>query len=141
LTADSRSDGAGKIAVLIVEGDARVRHGIRSLIELFPELDVLGEVASARAALDFVANAPASVVIVDLEPSAAAEDLQIVRALSQKGCSVVAMSVRSGLRSASLAAGAVAFVEKDERGAAGLVEAMRAAASELNPSPDRHDSP
>ena len=111
------------------------------MIELFPELVVSGEVASARAALDFVTNAPASVVIVDLEPSTADEELQIVGALSQQGCSVVAMSVRSGLRSASLAAGAVAFVEKDERGAAGLVEAMQAATSELNSSPDRHDSP
>ena len=141
MTAGSGSDDAGKIAVLIVEGDARVRHGIRSVIELVPELDVLGEVASARAALDFVTNAPASVVIMELQPSAAAEDLQIVGALSRKGCSVVAMSVRSGLRSASLAAGAVAFVEKDERGAAGLVEAIRAATSGLHPTPDRHDSP
>jgi DNA-binding NarL/FixJ family response regulator len=141
VAAGPRSDGAGKIAVFIVEGDARVRRGIRSVIELFPELVVLGEVGSARAALDFVANAPASVVIVDLQPSTADEDLQIVGTLSQQGCSVVAMSVRSGLGSASLAAGAVAFVEKDERGAAGLVEAMHAATSELHPSPDRHDSP
>jgi DNA-binding NarL/FixJ family response regulator len=140
LTAGSRSDGAGKIAVLIAEGDARVRHGLRSVIESFPNLVVLGEVASARAALDFVANSPASVVIVELEPSAAAGDLQIVRALSQQGCLVIAMSVRSGLRSSSLAAGAVSFVEKDERGAAGLVEAMRAAAAEVNLSQDPDDS-
>ncbi len=135
MTADPRSDGAGKIAVLIVESDARVRRGIRLVIESFPHLEVAGEVPSAEAALGFVANAPVGVVIVNLEPSTTAEGLEIVRELSRKGCSVVAMSVRSGLGSPAFAAGAVAFVEKDERGAAGVEEAMRAASSGLSSSP------
>jgi DNA-binding NtrC family response regulator len=38
--------------------------------------------------------------------------LALVRSLQRPGCEVVAMSVRSGLRAAARAAGAVAFVEK-----------------------------
>ena len=139
MTARPRSDGAGKFAVFIVEGDGRVRRGIRSIIESFPNLEVVEEAVSARAALELVEHAPGSVVIVDLDPSRAAEDLQMVRELRRKGCSVVAMSGRSGLGAAALAAGAVAFVQKDERGAARLVDAIHAAAIELKQSPNRND--
>ena len=122
---------AGKIRVLVVEGDARVRLGVRSVVESFPDLQVVGEASSARAALELVVNTPAEVVIVDLELPSAAESLKLVRELSRNGRSVLAMSIRSGLGRAALAAGAVCFVEKDEHGAAGLVEAIRAAASHI----------
>jgi DNA-binding NarL/FixJ family response regulator len=122
---------AGKIRVLIVEGDARVRLGVRALVESFPDLQVVGEASSARVALELVDNAPADVVIVDLALPTAAEGLKLVRELSGNGRSVMAMSIRSGLGPVALAAGAVSFVEKDEHGAAGLVEAIRAAASHI----------
>jgi DNA-binding NarL/FixJ family response regulator len=137
LAAHPRSDAAGKTAVFIVEGDARVSRGIRSVIESFPDLELVGEAARPPAALAFLAPAPTSVAIVDLEPSTAADGLKVVKELSQKGCSVVAISTRSGLGSAAFAAGAVAFVEKDERGAIGLIDAVRTAANngKLPPGP------
>ena len=134
LAADSCSDGAGRIPVLIVEGDARVRRGIRSIVESFPRLELIGEWTHVQKALESVPDAPTTVVIMNVEPFTPAECLQGVGHLIQKGCSVVAMSTRSGLRAAALAAGAVAFVEMDERGAASLVDALREAAGEIHPS-------
>jgi DNA-binding NarL/FixJ family response regulator len=130
-TAGGDRSVAGKIRVLVVDGDARVRVGVRSVVESFPDLQVVGEASSARVALELVDKAPVEVVIVDLALPTAAEGLTLVRELSRNGRSVLAMSVRSGLGPAALGAGAVCFVEKDEHGAAGLVEAIRAAASHI----------
>ena len=130
-----------KVAVLVVEGDARVRLGVRSVLESFPDLQVVGEASSARAALELVVNTPAEVVIVDLELPTAAEGQELVRELSRNGHSVVAMSIRSGLGPAALAAGAVSFVEKDGHGAASLVDAIRAAASHLTDPQNRNIHP
>ena len=132
-TAGRGRGAAGKITVLVIEGDARVRHGVRSVVESLPDLQVVGEASSARAALELVVNTPADVVLVDLELPTAAEGQELVRELSRNGSSVVAMSIRSGLGPAALAAGAVSFVEKDGHGATSLVEAIRAAASHVNP--------
>ena len=134
MAADPRFDGAGRIPVLIIEGDARVRRGIRSIVESFPNLELVGEATSARAPLGSVADAPTTIAIVDVEPSAPSEGMEVVSHLTQEGCSVVAMSSRSRLGPTALAAGAVAFVEKDERGAAGLLEALREAAAKIDPS-------
>jgi DNA-binding NarL/FixJ family response regulator len=136
-TADRDRGVVGKIKVLVVEGDARVRLGVRSVVESFPDLQVVGEASSARVALELVENAPADVVIVDLALPTAAEGLKLVRELSQNGRSVLAMSFRSGLGPAALAAGAVCFVEKDEHGAASLVEAIRATASHITDPQNR----
>ena len=132
---------AGKIRVLVVAGDARVRLGVRSLVESYPDLQVVGEASSAQVALELVDNAPADLVIVDLALSTAAEGLKLVRELSRNGRSVMAMSIQSGLGPAALAAGAVFFVEKDEHGAAGLVEAMRATASHITDRQNRNIPP
>jgi DNA-binding NarL/FixJ family response regulator len=115
---------------LIVGGDARVRRGIRSIVESFPSLELVGESNDALAAFELIADRLTTVAIVDLEPFAPGDGLQIVGHLTQKGCSVVAMSSRIGLGAGALAAGAVAFVEKDERGAGGLIDALRKAAAE-----------
>jgi DNA-binding NarL/FixJ family response regulator len=132
---------AGKISVLVVEGDARVRLGVRSVVESISDLQVVGEASSARVALELVDDAAADVVIVDLSLPTAVEGLKLVRVLSRSGRSVIAMSIRSGLGLAALEAGAVSFVEKDEHGAVGLVEAIRATAGHITDPPDRDIPP
>jgi DNA-binding NarL/FixJ family response regulator len=69
-----------------------------------------------------------SVALVDVLLSDDRTGLALVRSLAQRpACAVIAMSVRSGLRHAALAAGAVAFVEKGGDIDA-LLDAIRAAA-------------
>ena len=140
-TAGRGRDAAGKVMVLVVEGDARVRLGVRSLVESFPDLQVVGEASSAPAALELVVDTPAEVVIVDVDLPTAAEGQELVRELARNGRAVIAMSIRSGLGPAALAAGAVCFVEKDEHGAASLVEAIRATASHITDPQNRSIPP
>jgi DNA-binding NarL/FixJ family response regulator len=130
-TAGGDRSVARKIRVLVIDDDARVRLGVRSVVESFPDLQVVGEASSAQVALELVDETAADVVLVDLALPTAAEGLKLVRQLSRNGPSVMAMSIRSGLGPAALGAGAVCFVEKDQHGAAGLVEAIRAAASHI----------
>jgi DNA-binding NarL/FixJ family response regulator len=70
-----------------------------------------------------------AVALVDVLLPEEVTGLALVRSLKQRpGCAVVAMSVRGGLRAAALAAGAVAFVEK-ESDIDALLNTVRTAAS------------
>ena len=133
MAADPRSEGAGRISVLLIETDARVRRGLRSVIESIPDLEVAGEASSVTTALELFAQVAPKVVVVDLELSTAGQDLELVRHLSRNGCSVVATSMRRTLAPLAMQAGAVSFVEKDERGASSLIAAVRTAANNEHP--------
>jgi len=116
------------IRLLVVENDVRVRAAIVQTIALEPDLVMVAEAGDATTALVLAGNADPAVALVDVLLPDDVTGLALVRALSQRpGCAVVAMSVRGGLRAAALAAGAVAFVEK-ERDIDGLLNTVRAAA-------------
>jgi len=119
------------IRLLVVDNDVRVRAAIVQTIALEPDLLMVAEAADARAALALAGNADPSVALVDVLLPDDVTGLALVRSLNQRaGCAVVAMSVRGGLRSAALAAGAVAFVEK-ESDIDALLDTVRAAAPHL----------
>jgi DNA-binding NarL/FixJ family response regulator len=101
------------IRVLIVDDDPRVRQAIGSTIALEADMVTVAEAADAGTALAVAEDTKPSVALVDVLLPDDVTGLALVRSLQQRpGCEVVAMSVRSGLRSAARAAGAVAFVEK-----------------------------
>jgi DNA-binding NarL/FixJ family response regulator len=103
----------GRARVLVVDDDARVRAAIGQTIALEPDLVMVADASDAPAALAWAGRTSPSVALVDVLIPDEATGMSLVRALGQRpGCAVVAMSVRSGLRPAALAAGAVAFVEK-----------------------------
>jgi DNA-binding NtrC family response regulator len=107
------SNGSGSIRVLVVEDDPRVRAAIGQTIALEADLVMVAAVADRGAAMSFAESADPSVALVDVLVPDEVDGLALVRSLSRRAdCAVVAMSVRSGLRGAALAAGAVAFVEK-----------------------------
>jgi two-component system response regulator DesR len=119
------------IRVLIVDDDARVRAAIRETIALEADLLVVGEAADAATTLAMASAADPSVALIDVLLPDESTGLGLVRSMSRKpGCSVVAMSIRSGLRRAALAAGAVAFVEKGDDIDA-LLHSVRTAAAGL----------
>jgi DNA-binding NarL/FixJ family response regulator len=100
------------IGILIVDDDPRVRQAIGSTIALEADMVTVAEAADARTALAVAEDTKPSVALVDVLLPDDVTGLALVRSLQRPGCEVVAMSVRSGLRAAALAAGAVAFVEK-----------------------------
>jgi DNA-binding NarL/FixJ family response regulator len=130
---DQASTGAcepeGPIRVLIVDDDPRVLQAIGSTIALESDMVMVAQAADARTALAVAQDTEPSVALVDVLLPDDVTGLALVRSLQQRsGCEVVAMSVRSGLRAAARAAGAVAFVEKSSDIDA-LLQAVRLAAA------------
>ncbi len=116
------------IRLLVVDDDPRVLHAIAPTIALEPDLVIVAEAADAMTALAFAESTAPSVALIDVLLPDELGGLALVRSLARRPtCSVVAMSVRGGLRHAALAAGAIAFVEKSGDIDA-VLDAVRAAA-------------
>jgi len=116
------------IRVLVVDDDGRVRAAIAQTIALEPDLVMVAEAADATTALALAELADPTVGLVDVLLPDSVSGLALVTSLNRRpGCAVVAMSVRGGLRAAALAAGAVAFVEK-ESDIDAILNTVRAAA-------------
>jgi DNA-binding NarL/FixJ family response regulator len=134
-TSTDASEPKDPIRVLIVDDDPRVLQAIGSTIALEADMVTVAEAADSRTALAVAEDTKPSVALVDVLLPDDVTGLALVRSLQQRpGCEVVAMSVRSGLRVAARAAGAVAFVEKGSDIDA-LLRAVRLAA--VSAAPDR----
>lgn len=74
--------------ILVVDGEAIVRFGLRQLFAADPELAVIGEAASARDALLIADRCPPDLVIVDVEfgrgPGGASAGPDLVRILLER---------------------------------------------------------
>jgi two-component system response regulator DesR len=115
------------IRLLVADDDARVRAALGQTIALEAGLVVVASAASAAAALVLAERTGPSVALVDVLLPDEAAGLALVHSLARRpGCAVVAISVRGGLCRAALAAGAVAFAEKDDIDT--VLAAVRAAA-------------
>ena len=111
MVASTPTGGATK-RVLVVDDDARVRRALGVLIESSTGLSVVGGASSAAEALGSDEALAPDVVLLDLLLPLAGDGLEALRALTERGRTVVALSIRASLRGPALAAGAVAFVEK-----------------------------
>lgn len=98
--------------VLVVDDDARVRQALRALITSSEGLLLAGEASSASDALRADEDLVPDVVLLDLLLPSASDGLAVIHGLVARGREVVALSIRVGLRTAALEAGAAAFVEK-----------------------------
>jgi DNA-binding NarL/FixJ family response regulator len=132
--AANRTRAAGASAqILVVDNDARVRAALCALIGSWPGISVVGEAASSSAACEADEALCPDVVVLDILLPTADAGLEVLRRLSASGRPVVALSIRDGLRTAALAAGAAAFVEK-YAGPDALLETLRDLAGV--PAPD-----
>ena len=120
-------------AVLVADDDARVRSGLREIIEYSAGAIVVGEAASARSALLLDLARRPDVVVLDLLLPRAEDGLGVLRELSARGRPVVAISVWGFLRTEALASGASAFLEKDSQMVDQLVPAICTAAADTTP--------
>ncbi len=115
------------IRLLVVDDDARVRAAIGRTIMLEPDLVLVAAARDATSALAMAAASDPAVALLDVLLPDEASGLNLIRGLARNPrCAVVAMSVRGAVRTAALAAGAVAFVEKDDVDA--LLTQVRSAA-------------
>ncbi len=91
------------------------QSGLRRLLEREPELNVVSTVSSARDLPTHVKDAQPEVLLLDweLQDLQATDLLSVLRALCRP-LKVVAFSSNRGARHAAMAAGADAFVSRDE---------------------------
>jgi DNA-binding NarL/FixJ family response regulator len=120
---------AERLAVLVVDDDARVREGLRTLIGSAADLFVAGEAATPTRTLTLDRQLGPDVVLLDLLLPRMSVGLQVLEALVGRGRPVVAISIASGLRDAVLAAGAFAFLEKGGPEVDRLADIIRLAAA------------
>jgi two-component system nitrate/nitrite response regulator NarL len=133
VTADITRTAGGRARVLVVDDDARVRRAVCALIRYSPGLAVAGEASSATETLRADDELAPDIVLLDLLLPSPDEGLDVLRRLATGGRTVVALSVREGLRTTAVAAGAAAFVEK-YAGADELLAALVKVAPAVRPA-------
>jgi DNA-binding NarL/FixJ family response regulator len=107
---------AGPIRIFIADEVDRVRQAVRDLLELQPDIVVVGDTADPTTARRLIPQAHPDVVLLDahMQGEASLPLVRAVRALAP-GVTVVlyAANPRPGEREAALAAGAAVFLAKD----------------------------
>ncbi len=101
--------------VLIADGRARVRFGLRTLLDKASDVEVVGEVEGAEDLIEEIEACCADLLLVDwglpgLENAALIETLREIC----PGIGVIVLSGHPEVRQAALQAGADAFVNKTE---------------------------
>lgn len=128
-----------KIRVMIVDDHAIVRQGLRTLLELIPDIEVAGEAANGRLAVEAVPALKPDVVLMDLKMPEM-DGITATQAICALGLNTRVIALTSFLEDESLVpaiqAGAISFLLKDVQPNE-LIEAIRAAARgevRLNPN-------
>jgi len=119
-----------KYRVLLVDDHAILRMGLRALLEIEADLDIVGEVANAEEALGAVGSLTPEIVITDLAMPGRG-GLELLAELQDR-CPAIKVLVLSAHSSeeyirASLARGALGYVLKDSSRAE-LLQAIRSVA-------------
>jgi two-component system response regulator DesR len=120
------------ITVLIADDQALVRQALAALLDLEPDLTVVGQAADAATAVQLAAERRPDVVLMDVQLSpvpGSAEDgiaatARIVAGRPQTRVIIVTTFGRPGYLQRAMAAGAVGFMVKDAP-AAQLIEGIR----------------
>src|SRR5512133_948057 len=118
-----------KIKVLIVDDHAIVRQGLRTLLELMPDIEVAGEAANGRIALDHIPSLRPDVVLMDIKMPEM-DGITATRAICQLGLGTKIIALTSFLDDTNIIpaiqAGATSFLLKDVMPNE-LIETIRAA--------------
>jgi DNA-binding NarL/FixJ family response regulator len=120
------------ITILLVDDQSIVRQGLRMKLALEPDVFVVGETASGEEALALATHLQPDVVLMDIELPLMDGIVTTakLRAVAP-GCAVVILSLYDDAKTRALAqaAGAAAFVGKQEPGETLLATIRRAARS------------
>ena len=121
-----------QMKVLIADDQPTTRRGLKALLALLPQVEVVGEAGDGRESLDLVAECRPDVVLMDVQ-------MPVMNGVEATRCikrdwpevKVIALTMYAGHRAEALAAGADAFLVKD--GAADvLAGAILAQVSDLS---------
>lgn len=105
-----------RIRVLLADDHAIVRHGLRSILESYPDIDIIGEVADGKESLASAERMRPSVIIMDLNmPRMNGIDATTIIKSRHPEIIVVGLSVNAGddNQAAMIQAGASALLPKE----------------------------
>lgn len=99
--------------VLIVDDQTQTREGLKALLATAPPVQVVGEAADGREAIDLIEVRQPDVVLMDacMPVMGGLEATRLIRA-RWPAVRVIVLTVHTGLRAEALAAGADAFLVK-----------------------------
>jgi DNA-binding NarL/FixJ family response regulator len=99
--------------VLIADDSARARAGLRALLDLQPELLVVGEAGTGLEALHLIAEQQPDIVLIDIQMPGI-DGLQATRLIKERWPSIliVVLTMYAVEQAAALDSGADAFVVK-----------------------------
>ena len=120
-TKDERRRGgdrrnSGKTRVVIVDGHTLFRRGVRNILELEDDIEVVGEAGTGREALTIVQESTPDVVLMDLgipAPNGIETTQRLKRELPHTGVIVMASNDDEDQLFEAIKAGAAAYVLKD----------------------------
>jgi len=99
--------------VLIADDSARARDGLRALLTIRPEIEVVGEATNGQDAVRLVAECRPDIVLMDLHMPVL-DGIQATQLIKQQwpAVTIVVLTMYAVEKSAALAAGADAFLIK-----------------------------
>jgi DNA-binding NarL/FixJ family response regulator len=99
--------------VLIADDSMRARDGLRALLTIRPEIEVVGEAANGQDAVRLVAECRPDIVLMDLHMPVL-DGVQATQLIKQRwpAVTIVVLTMYAADQSAALAAGADAFLIK-----------------------------
>jgi DNA-binding NarL/FixJ family response regulator len=99
--------------VLIADDSARARDGLRALLTIRPEIEVVGEATNGQDAVRLVAECRPDIVLMDLHMPVL-DGIQATKLIKQQwpAVTIVVLTMYAVEQSAALAAGADAFLIK-----------------------------
>jgi DNA-binding NarL/FixJ family response regulator len=124
VSAEPAHETGDRLRVLLVDDVADIRLLLRSLFEVHPGVEVVGEAGDGRQAIELAAGTQPDLVVLDLSMPVmdGVEALPAIREAAPGARVVVLSAIPRGVDPGAIAAGAVAYVEKSATSTAHLVQ-------------------
>jgi DNA-binding NarL/FixJ family response regulator len=102
------------IRVLIADDRPTTRRGLRALLTLLPQVEIIGEAANGRESVDLVARCRPDVVLMDMQMPVM-DGVEATRRIKEQWPTVriVALTIHAKYRAEALAAGVDVFLLKE----------------------------
>ncbi len=104
------------IRIVLVDDHQVVREGIRRMLEIEPDLKVVGEAASAKEALTQVASLSPEVILMDIKMPGV-DGISLTREIKEKfpSCNIIMLTLYDEYLPQAIEAGAKGYLLKDIR--------------------------